>query len=384
MVYVSLCNFHSPCFHYSFTMRISSSGPLQTSRLLTLPPDVLLRLLVHMEFSEVSRLSLVCRTLHSMVPIALYLQIHHEQQNMLKLELRVRGVRTPIPLYATVFDPVHKSIEFRCKPTAASASTVQKQTSLPQLQAGDSYYLQFQPWQVPIVLTDRADDSLFGSDVTAQKLFHERYHPFAETEYRCRKGYVGDERVLARWRSVANITDVPTSHNGRYELVWLRVSLPYILSGKSKSPTLPGPMYPDRVMEFKRALDAANQSDYNSEDQIYLAWLAGDIDSTPESIVSQVSPHPSRRQLVERELSAHNVSPTCLWKYGFARRFIHSNPTSNEGSEWTVASVVKRIIAAEEAPTNPRSIAGIASTTSVNEDSLGDLIRNALGSWWKS
>jgi hypothetical protein len=347
-----------------------------------------------MEFNEVSRLAPVCRALHSMIPIALYLQIHHEQQNILKLELRVRGANTPIPLYATVFDPVHKTIEFRCKSPASSTSIIPKQASLPQLQAGDSYYLQFQPWQTPIVLTDRADDSLFGSDVTAQKLFHERYHPFAETEYRCRKGYVGDERVLARWRSVANTSDDSSEHvnntdqstnlGGRCELVWLRVSLAYILSGKSKSPTLPGPMYPDRVMAFKRALEAVNQSDYNNEDQIYLAWLSGDIDNTPESIISQISPHPSRRQLVERQLIAQSVPPTCLWKYGFARRFIHSGTELNEESEWTVASVVERIVAAEEAPTNPRSAAGIAKMNSVNEDSLSGLIRSALGSWWKS
>ncbi|RKP26434.1 hypothetical protein SYNPS1DRAFT_27875 [Syncephalis pseudoplumigaleata] len=362
-------------------MSIITAVPVQTSRLLTLPPDVLLRLLVHMEFDEVGRLAPVCRTLHSMVPVALYLQIHHEQQNILSLELHVRGTSTPLRLQATVFDPVHKVIEFRDKPRPRATSTDAQPTHQPQLRTGDIYKLQFQPWQPPIVLTDRADDGPVGSKVTAQKLFHERYHPFAETEYRCRKGYVGDERVLARWRSADGGGD---ASGGRCELVWLRVSLAYILAGKCKSPVLPEPMYPERVREFQRALAAsAHQADYHSEDQIYLAWLAGDIDDAVEAIVRQVSPHPSRRQQLERQLHAHGISPTMLWKYGFARRFIQSSEAS---TEWTLASVAERIIAAETAPTNPHAAAHIAQQTTTQQQqqqhTLNNLIQSAFGRWW--
>ncbi|KAI9593714.1 hypothetical protein BDF19DRAFT_497633 [Syncephalis fuscata] len=404
-------------------MSIISLGSIQTGRLATLPPDVLLRLLVLLEFNEVGRLATVCRTFHSMAPVALYLQLHHDRQSILKLELHVRGAsgRFSVPLRATVFDPMHKVVEFRCiRPiklsTAAATASIAEKANI-QLQTGDRYNLQFQPWQPPIVLTDRAEDKPGSSDATAKKLFHERYHPFAETEYRCRKGYVGDARVLARWRSVTATKNEQDnkgeekeegdSNQPSYcELVWLRVSLAYILAGQSKSPVLPGPMYPERVCMFNDALTALNRSDYNQNDQIYLGWLAGDMTEQLESIIPQIAGYSSLRQQVEQQLESTGISPTCLWKYGFAKRFVNSDVlllgnTAGSGgsaaaaavttSEWTVASVVERIVAAEKSPTNPHSIINTEQQqqeeeekeeSMVHQESLAVLIRSAFGNWW--
>jgi hypothetical protein len=337
---------------------------LQTSRLVHLPLHVLLNLFSYLDVKHIGRLAQVCRVFYAIAPTAIYFQLRMRQGP--KIEIQQMQVRTYVALCLEpiAFDKRNAVVTFHCvraekrtKPRESEPSTPCTIVE-PYLPLHCMYRLFVSGWERPVLL-EETPRSPHQAANAASIIFHQTFHPYLTTSYRCEPGVVGDDHVIACW----------ASHPVNPSLVRLDrlyVSLPYLLGGLCHPPPTLPPMYQTRLEQFQHYWSSIHgHTSFDRYDSHLLDWL---IHQQPlHTIIGQVSTQPSRRQQIEEGLRARGLHPHIMWKYSFVQRFVTNTPPSQDA----VSDIIRRICEAE---------ASLQPTTNTPTNTWTRLIKGVFGS----